>query len=70
MRFSSHGEYPKNRFIETPDGEPGLNYLYTDYKAFFLHINKFTRIIAELLRHNRAPSELMFVLAEEDAQLR
>jgi uncharacterized protein len=57
------------RFIETPDGEPGLNYLCEGYKAFFLHVDKPMRIMAELLRRNRAPAEVMLILAAEDAQL-
>jgi len=69
VRFACHGECPKNSFIETPDGEPGLNYLCAGYKAFFLHVDKPMRIITELLRHNRAPAEVMLVLASEDAQL-
>jgi uncharacterized protein len=59
VRFASHGECPKNRFIETPDGETGLNYLYVGYKAFFKHVDKPMRIMAEV----------MLMLAAEDAQL-
>jgi len=69
VRFACHGECPKNRFIETPDGEPGLNYLCAGYKAFFNHVDKPMHIMAELLRRNRAPAEVMLVLAAEDAQL-
>jgi uncharacterized protein len=69
VRFACNGECPKNRFIETPDGEPGLNYLCAGYKAFFLHVDKPMHIMAELLRRNRAPAEVMLVLAAEDAQL-
>ena len=69
VRFACHGECPKNRFIETPDGEPGLNYLCAGYKAFFTHVDKPMRIMTELLRRNRAPAEVMLVLAAEDAQL-
>jgi uncharacterized protein len=27
VRFTCHCECPKHRFLKTPDGEPGLNYL-------------------------------------------
>lgn len=68
--FACHGECPKNRFIETPDGELGLNYLCAGYKAFFLHIDRPMRIMAELLGRNRAPAEIMRLLAVQDAQMR
>jgi uncharacterized protein len=42
-------ECPKNRFIETPDGEPGLNYSCAGYKAFFIHVGKPMRLMAEVL---------------------
>jgi uncharacterized protein len=58
-----HGECPKNRFVETPDGEPGLNYLCAGYKAFFEHADKPMRIMADLLRQNRPASEVMTILA-------
>ncbi len=60
--FACHGGCPKNRFVETPDGEPGLNYLCAGYKAFFHHIDQPMRIMAELLRQDRAPAEIMQML--------
>lgn len=66
VRFACHGECPRNRFILTPDGEPGLNYLCAGYRAFFNHIDRPMRIMAQLLRMNRAPAEVMGILANEE----
>ena len=59
VRFACHGGCPKDRFITTPDGEPGLNYLCAGFKIFFNHVDKPMRMMSQLLQHNRAPSEIM-----------
>ena len=69
MRFACHGGCPKDRFIRTPDGEPGLNYLCAGYKAFFGHIDRPMRMMADLLRRDLPPSEIMRCYAAEDAKL-
>jgi uncharacterized protein len=69
VRFACHGECPKNRFILTPDGEPGLNYLCAGYKGFFTHIDKPMRIMADLLRRGRYADEVTQILKAEDVRL-
>jgi uncharacterized protein len=62
VRFACHGECPKNRFILTPDGEPGLNYLCAGLKEFFNHIDYPMKILAGLYRRGRQASEVMEIL--------
>jgi uncharacterized protein len=59
VRFACNGECPKHRFIKTPEGEAGLNYLCTGYKLFFHHIDPYMRFMAEELRHQRPPANVM-----------
>jgi len=57
--FACYGECPRNRFIQTPDGEEGLNYLCAGYKAFFTHIDTPMKTMADLLRQGRYADEIM-----------
>jgi uncharacterized protein len=50
VRFACNGGCPKDRFITTPDGEPGLHYLCAGYKRFFRHVDEPMRFMADLLR--------------------
>ncbi|HZE04501.1 MAG TPA: anaerobic sulfatase maturase [Solirubrobacteraceae bacterium] len=68
VRFACHGGCPKDRFSRTPDGEPGLNYLCPSFTLFFSHVGEPMRIMAVLLRQNRAPSEITRIYAARDAR--
>jgi uncharacterized protein len=68
VRFACHGGCPKDRFIETPDGEPGLNYLCAGYQAFFHHVDPAMRSMAQQLRRGGAPSDIVRVYAARDAR--
>jgi uncharacterized protein len=57
--FLCHGECPKHRFLQTPDGDYGLNYLCRAYKRFFRHSAPAMKIMAALLRSGRPPAEIM-----------
>ncbi|HSW00045.1 MAG TPA: SPASM domain-containing protein [Sedimentisphaerales bacterium] len=48
-----HGGCPKDRFLVSPEGEAGLNYLCAGYKRFFNHCRPFGAEVAALWRRQR-----------------
>jgi uncharacterized protein len=66
VRFACNGECPKNRFIRTPDGEKGLNYLCEGYKYFFNHIDVYMKFMAQELAEQRPPANVMRWADEKD----
>jgi len=68
VRFACHGGCPKDRFAVTPDGQAGLHYLCPSYKAFFGHIEPVMAQMCDLLKADRAPSELVRRYAAADAR--
>jgi uncharacterized protein len=69
VRFVCNGGCPKNRTLQTPDGEPGLNYLCEGYKTFFNHVDQPMKFMAAALRAGRPPASIMAHLAQQEAQL-
>lgn len=65
VRFACQGECPKHRFMKTPDGQPGLNYLCPAYKRFFNHVAPHMQTMSELLRRRQPPALIMRMLAQQ-----
>ncbi len=48
-QFCCFGACPKDRFIKTPNGDPGLNYLCSGWKKFYKHIDPYMQQILRSL---------------------
>jgi uncharacterized protein len=59
VRFACNGGCPKDRFIETPLGDPGLNYLCDGFQNFFRHVDRPMKKMAELISQGRFADEIM-----------
>jgi uncharacterized protein len=67
VRFACNGGCPKDRFLSTPDGEPGLHYLCAGYQRFFRHVDEPMRVMAGLLGRGADPAGLRDWYAARDA---
>ena len=68
VRFACNGGCPKDRFTISPSGESGQHYLCAGYKDFFHHVREPMEAMAQLIRDDRAPADLMTTYTEADAQ--
>lgn len=66
VRFACNGECPKHRFIKTPNGENGLNYLCEGYKKFFAHIDVYMKFMANEYRSGRPVANVSWWAKEKD----
>ena len=64
--FACNGECPKHRFVKTPDGADGLNYLCAGYKTYFAHVAPYMQFMADELRAGRPPANVMRMAREQD----
>ena len=67
VKFMCNGGCPKNRFIKTPDGEDGLNYLCQGYRHFFNHIDQPMKLMAAALERGQPAASIMAVMQKRRA---
>ncbi len=68
VRAMCNGGCPKDRIIQTPDGEAGLNYLCAGYRRFFAHCRDTTGQMAALRLAGEPPERIMQVLRDGSAK--
>ena len=65
VRFVCNGGCPKDRFLTTEAGEPGLNYLCGGYRPFFNHVRPAMELMAGELAAHRSPANVMRLLGAD-----
>lgn len=68
--FACNGECPKNRFLTTKEGEPGLNYLCEGYRHYFSHVAPFMDFMKQELQAQRPPANIMKHIVREGGQVK
>ena len=63
-----NGGCPKDRIINTPDGEAGLNYLCAGLKGFFTHSKPYFQEFAKLVEAGEPIEKLMSVVRAAEAK--
>jgi uncharacterized protein len=64
VKVICRGGCPKHRFLETYDGEPGLNYLCAGYKKFYRHTAKYMAAMHKLLAFDLPLENIMRAIGQ------
>lgn len=65
VKFACNGGCPKQRFLLTPTGQAGLNYLCAGYRFIFSKMDPYMRAMAELFQQGKAPAHVMELIRQK-----
>ena len=68
MLMFCNGGCPKDRFVESRDGQPGQNYLCDGLYLFFSHSTPTMTLMARLLKQGQPPAAVMDKITTDDTR--